>query len=226
MRQYLRVATPEHIASTRKVYDFSAAHYASAAGTTVTPAFERPIDRATLNAFAEDLVTVPHALVLDIGCGVGRVTKYLHERGLNVQGLDLSSEMISAARSAHPHLTFGVAPMTELPIDNGSLAAAVLWYSIIHTPASALPDVWNELARVLAPSGRVLLGFQAGDNEEVQRENAYGSSTTMTWYRHNSDDVVKSMERAGFVVQSRVWRVAELAHETTPQAFLTFQRPA
>lgn len=64
-------------------------------------------------------------------------------------------------------------------------------------------------------SGGVLLGFQAGHNEEVQRENAYGSTTTMTWYRHNSDDVVPSMERAGFVVQSRVWRVAELAHETT-----------
>ena len=220
------MATPEYISSTREVYDFSAAHYASAVGTTITAAFERPIDRATLNAFAEDLVAVTHALILDIGCGVGRVTQYLHERGLDVQGLDLSSEMICAARSAHPHLTFGVAPMTELPIDNGSLTAAVLWYSIIHTPPSALPDVWNELARVLAPSGRVLLGFQAGHNEEVQRENAYGSTTTMTWYRHNSDDVVQSMERAGFVVQSRVWRVAELAHETTPQAFLTFQRPA
>ncbi len=220
------MATPEYIASTRKAYDFSAAHYASTVGTTVTPAFERPIDRATLNAFAEDLVAVSHAVVLDIGCGVGRITQYLHERGLDVQGLDLSPEMISAARSAHPHLNFGVAPMTAVPIDNGSLAAAVLWYSIIHTPPSALLDIWNELARVLAPYGRVLLGFQAGHNEEVQRENAYGSSTTLTWYRHNSDDVVQSMERAGFVVQSRVWRVAELAHETTPQAFLTFQRAA
>ena len=218
------MATPEYISSTRKVYDFSAAHYASAVGTTITAPFERPIDRATLNAFAEDLVAVTHALVLDIGCGVGRVTQYLHERGLDVQGLDLSSEMISVARSAHPHLTFGVAPMTELPIDNGSLAAAVLWYSIIHTPPSALPDVWNELARVLAPNGRVLLGFQAGDNDEVQRQNAYGSSTTLTWYRHNIDDVVRSVERAGFVVHSRIWRTAELAHETTPQAFLTFQR--
>ncbi len=102
VRQYLCVATPEYLASTRKVYDFSAAHYASAVGTTVTAAFERPIDRATLNAFAEDLVAVTNALVLDIGCGVGRVTKYLHERGLDVQGLDRSSEMISAARRPIP----------------------------------------------------------------------------------------------------------------------------
>jgi ubiquinone/menaquinone biosynthesis C-methylase UbiE len=132
--------------------------------------------------------------------------------------------MIAIARSAHPHLTFDVALMTELPVDHGSLAAVVLWYSIIHTPPARLRDVWNELARVLAPNGRMLLGFQAGDNEEVKRENDHGSSTTMTWYRHNSDDVVLSVEQSGFAVHTRIWRVAELAHETTPQVFLTFQR--
>lgn len=221
---YLCMTDPEYIASTRKVYDFSAAHYASAVGTTVTAAFERPIDRAILNALAEDLVAVDHARVLDIGCGVGRVTAYLHERGLDVRGVDLSPEMIAIARSAHPHLAFDVAPMTELPVENDSLVAAVLWYSIIHTPPAALSDVWDELARVLSRNGRVLLGFQAGDNDDVQRENAYGSSTTMTWYRHNIDDVVQSVERAGLAMRARIWRRAELAHETSPQAFLIFQR--
>ena len=89
----------DHITSTREVYDFSAAHYASAVGTTVTAAFERPIDRAILNAFSEDLVAVNHALVLDIGCGVGRVTSYLHERGPGVRGIDLSPEMIASEKA-------------------------------------------------------------------------------------------------------------------------------
>ncbi len=218
------MTNPEYIASTRKVYDFSAAHFASAVGTTVTAAFERPIDRAILSSLVEDLVAVDQARVLDIGCGVGRITAYLHERGLDVRGVDLSPEMIATARSAHPHLAFDVAPLTELPVETESLGAAVLWYSIIHTPPAALFEVWAELARVLSRNGRVLLGFQAGDNEEVQRENAYGSSATMTWYRHNIDDVVQSVEQAGFATQARIWRRAELAHETTPQAFLTFQR--
>ena len=102
---------------------------------------------------------------LDIGCGVGRVTSYLHERGPGVRGIDLSPEMIATARSAHPHLASDVAPMTELPVDYGSLASAVLWYSIIHTPPALLPDVGNELACALAPNGRMLMGFQAGNNE-------------------------------------------------------------
>jgi len=214
----------DHVASTRAVYDFSAAEYAGKVGTTVTATFERPIDRAVLDTFADDSAAIEDGHVLDIGCGVGRVTSHLHNRGLSVSGVDLSPEMIAVARRAHPHLTFDVATMTALPNDDSSLAATVLWYSIIHTPPAALPDVWAELARVLAPEGRVLVGFQSGENDEVRRENAYGSSATMTWYRHRCEDVVRGVERAGFVVQTRVWRAAQLAHETTPQAFLTFKR--
>jgi SAM-dependent methyltransferase len=214
----------DHVAATRAVYDFSAAEYAGTVGTTVTATFERPIDRAVLDTFADDCAAIPGGHVLDIGCGVGRVTSHLHGRGLSVSGIDLSPEMIAVARLAHPHLTFDVATMTALPRDDGSLAAAVLWYSIIHTPPAALPDVWAELARVLAPDGRVLLGFQSGDNDEVRRDNAYGSSATMIWYRHRSEDVVRGLELAGFVVQTRIWRTAQLAHETTPQSFLTFAR--
>jgi hypothetical protein len=72
----------------------------------------------------------------------------------------------------------------------------------------------------------VLLGFQEGDNDEVSRENVYGSSSTMTWYRHISDGVIGGVEQAGFVLHNRTWRAAELTHETTSQAFLTFQRQA
>jgi ubiquinone/menaquinone biosynthesis C-methylase UbiE len=220
----LGMSDPEHVDTTRTIYDFSAAYYATAVGTTVTAAFERPIDRAVLDCFAEDLVASTDACVLDIGCGVGRVTSYLHEHGLNVRGIDLSPEMIATARTAHPHLTFDVAPMTRLPAADGCLTATVLWYSITHTPPADLPVVWNELVRVLTPSGRLLVAFQAGDNDRVTRDNAYGSGATMTWFRHNIDDVIDSIERAGFELQTKVWRRAELAHETTPQAFLTFER--
>jgi ubiquinone/menaquinone biosynthesis C-methylase UbiE len=210
---------PEHVSSTRMVYDASAALYADAVGTTVSDAFERPLDLAVLRAFADDL-TEHRGRILDVGCGVGRVTAYLHDRGLDVGGVDLSQAMIAAARAAHPHLSFDVAAMTALPVDDQSLAGVVLWYSIIHTPPAALADVWDEVARVLVPHGHALIGFQSGANEIVQRENAYGSGTTITWYRHDVDEVARGLEQAGLTVQARIWRVAELPHETTPQAFV------
>ncbi len=47
-------------------------------------------------------LAVDKALVLDVGCGVGRVTSYPHDRGLDVRGIDHSAEMIATARSLTP----------------------------------------------------------------------------------------------------------------------------
>jgi SAM-dependent methyltransferase len=214
----------DDVASTRAVYDYSAGYYASAVGTTVTPAFERPQDRAVLAAFAEDVGASDRANVVDIGCGVGRITSFLHDSGLRMSGIDISHEMVRIAQLSHPHLPFAVSTMTDLPLPDDSLAGAVLWYSIIHTAPPDLASVWSELARVLCPFGRVLLAFQAGDDDVITRPDAYGSGTPLTWYRHDLDNVAASIGAFDFILQSRTWRRAELAHETTGQAFLTFQR--
>ncbi len=49
MAEELHAHEPEHIASTRRVYDHSASLYVDAVGTTVTSSFERPIDRGVLS---------------------------------------------------------------------------------------------------------------------------------------------------------------------------------
>lgn len=134
---------PEHVRSARDVYDHSAGRYADLVGTTVTSQFETAIDRAILDAFAEDVSSRGQGPVLDIGCGPGRVTGYLAERGLDISGVDISPRMIATARSAHPGLRFDVGSLTELPVADGSLLGAVLWYSIIHTPFAELRAAWE-----------------------------------------------------------------------------------
>lgn len=79
--------------------------------------------------------------------------------------------------------------------------------------------VWKELDRALSSDGQVLLAFQAGQNDRVERLDAYGSATTLMLYRRSPEDVTKSLRLAGFDVRADIRRQAEL-HETTPQAFL------
>jgi ubiquinone/menaquinone biosynthesis C-methylase UbiE len=213
------MADPDHVASTRSVYDQTAAQYAMLVGTTVSAEIETPIDRAVLDAFAEEAIGRGGQTV-DIGCGVGRVTAYLADRGVDICGVDISSGMISQARSAHPGLRFDVGSSSELPFEGQSLTGAVLWYSIIHTPLAELPAVWRELARVLIAPGHVLIAFQEGRNDEVIRPEAHGSTSTLTNYRHSLDDVATSLGVGGFRVRARWWREAESAHETTPHAGL------
>jgi SAM-dependent methyltransferase len=218
------VTSADHLATTRDAYDRLAADYGEVVGTTVSPRFEAPLDLALLAVFAAEVAAASPGAVIDAGCGVGRVTRFLADAGLDVSGTDLSPGMIDAARAAHPDLTFDVGALTDLGHHDGSFIAAVAWYSIIATPPAELDAVWRELARVLGPSGRVLVAFQAGDDEIVERPNGDGSSAAFRLYRHSADAVARSLERCGFEIGVDVRRRAVFDHETTPQAFLVAQR--
>ncbi|MGM0405560.1 MAG: class I SAM-dependent DNA methyltransferase, partial [Thermoplasmatota archaeon] len=51
--------------------------------------------------------------VIDLGCGDGRDTNYLHQKGADVVGIDLSQGMINLARQNHPKIAFFKQDMRE-----------------------------------------------------------------------------------------------------------------
>jgi ubiquinone/menaquinone biosynthesis C-methylase UbiE len=93
--------------------------------------------------------------VLDVGCGTGRLAATLAERGAKVWGVDPSEEMLAEARERAGSaigLKRGVAE--ALPFRAGWFDRAVLWLVVHLVDRSlALP----ELARVLAPGGRLVV---------------------------------------------------------------------
>jgi SAM-dependent methyltransferase len=193
--------------------------YAQLVGTQLSAAFDGPLDRALLAEFAE-LMGVTAAPVADLGCGPGRVAAFLAAHGLDVVGVDVSQAMLAVARAAHPDVRFEQGWLTALPFRDGSLGGAVCWYSIIHTPPENLDEVFAELARAFTEDGHLLLAFQAGDGECVNRPDAYGSGISLTNYRHSPDEVARSVIAAGLQVHARAVREPELDHESSPQAFI------
>jgi SAM-dependent methyltransferase len=218
----------DHVSSARAAYDTAAEAYAELVGTEISGAIEGSVDRALLGAFVElvgDAGARPAGRVADVGCGPGRVAAFLAGHGLDVLGVDVSPAMLAVARAAHPGVDFTEGRLTDLPVPDGALAGAVCWYSIIHTPPAELGPVCAELARALAPGGHLLVGFQAGDGEAVHRTTAYGRQVSLTSYRHVPDDVVGRLTAADLQVRARAVREPELAHESTPQAFILARAP-
>ncbi len=203
--------------STRRAYDAVAADYAR---LLPDMSLEAPLDRAVLAAFVEMADLSTDSLVVDVGCGTGRVTAHLARAGLPVAGMDLSTAMATAARAAHPDLSFTVAHAGALPFRSGSLGGLVAWYSLINLPSSALPGVVAEVARVTRPGAPILLGFQSGDGERVERTTSYGRDVALTYHRHRVEDVVDAVVATGLALHATVRREPSLAHETTPQAFV------
>jgi SAM-dependent methyltransferase len=214
------VTAPDHVSTARAVYDATAEAYAKLVGTELTPVFEGPIDRAMLSAFVEYLTTSTAGPVADVGCGPGRVAAFLAANGVEVIGVDVSPTMLAVAREAHPAIRFYEGRLTAVPVSDHSLAGAVCWYSIIHTPPHQLDKVFAELKRALTHEGYLLVAFQAGDGDRVHRADAYGTGLPLTNYQHSADDVGRQMDAVGLRVLARAEREPDLRHETTRQAFL------
>jgi ubiquinone/menaquinone biosynthesis C-methylase UbiE len=98
--------------------------------------------------------------VLDVGCGTGSLLKELSRSGkeLNLYGIDLSSEMIRAAREKlkdEKHVELHEASAADLPFESNFFDYIVCMNSLHHhaDPNQSL----TEMARILKPGGVMIL---------------------------------------------------------------------
>ena len=202
----------------RHAYDTVAEDYAAYLPDTRA---EAPLDLAMVDAFAEAVASGDDARVLDAGCGAGRMSRYLAERGCLVEGVDLSSSMVAMARRDHPDLVFTVGSLTELPYPDEQFAGVMLWYSIIHTPPAGQARIFAEATRVLRPGGHVLVGFQSGEGtrDVSGAYRRFGHEVQLERHLYTPDHVACQIEAAGLREVCRLVRRAQ-GNEKDDQAVL------
>lgn len=206
---------PLDLATVRDAYDGGAEELAARLPDARA---EGPLDLAVIDAFAGAVTSPDDARVLDAGCGTGRMSRYLADRGCRVEGVDLSPGMVAMARRGHPDLRFTVGSLSALPFEDDHFAGVMLWYSIIHTPPSALARVFAETTRVLRPAGHVLVGFQSGEGTR-DVPWAYDRGIRLDRHLYAADHVASQAEAAGLQEVCRLVRRAR-GHERDDQAFL------
>ena len=209
---------PLDFRSVRHAYDTVAEDYATYLPDTRA---EAPLDLAMIDAFAEAATSGDDARVLDAGCGAGRMSRYLAERGCRVEGVDLSSSMVAMARRDHRDLVFTVGSLTDLSYPDDQFAGVMLWYSIIHTPPAGQALIFAEAARVLRPSGHVLVGFQSGDGtrDVSGAYRNFGHEIQLERHLYTADQVASQIEAAGLREVCRLVRRAQ-GKEKDDQAVL------
>lgn len=143
----------------RAAYGARAAEYTSLLGSVEGM---NELDQERIERWAEGI----DGQVMDVGCGPGHWTNFLHQRGLNVQGIDLVPDFIDSARERFPAVPFRVASFRDLDTPDGSLHGVLAWYSLIHVHPDELPETLSKIARALAPGGRLLIGFFQGGSAE------------------------------------------------------------
>ncbi|GAA0471160.1 methyltransferase [Paractinoplanes deccanensis] len=154
-------------------------------------------------ALIERHLTIRPGRVLDLGCGPGHLTAHLRSRGVEAAGLDLVPEFVAHARSAHPDGDYRLGSMTDLDVEDGSVAGILSWFSTIHLPPPGLDGVLAEFRRALRPGGTLVLGFF-----EAAELAAFDHKVT-TAYRWPVGEMSARLSRAGFTETERHSRPAE-----------------
>ncbi|WP_433660820.1 class I SAM-dependent methyltransferase [Nocardia sp. CA-128927] len=139
--------------------------------------------------------------VADLGFGGGAGLSILLARvgtdGI-VHGIELSPDMLARARSSHSRetasgrLLLAEGSLTALPLADDSLDAAITVNTIYFVPD--LDAVCAELARVIRPGGRVVIGIGDPDTMAKLPFTPYGFTLRPV------ADVIAALEKSGCTV--------------------------
>lgn len=122
-----------------------------------------------LDSFIEK---VGEGKVLDAGCGPGRDIEYFEQQGLDAVGIDLSQGMIEHAEE-NKKGTFHIMDVKHLEFP-GDKFAGVWCNTVMHFfPPEEMPEVLDELKRVLKPGGTFYVSFKIGEGTFIRER--YGS---------------------------------------------------
>lgn len=143
-------------------------------------------------------------VILDLGCGTGKLSGDLAAEGAQVVGMDSSPQMIERAKEFCPDLEFLVADATNLPFEN--IFDIIFSNAVFHW----IPNqdaLLHSVLRALKPGGILLCEFGGDRNTELIL-NAFREEFEQTGHRFENpfyypsvEDYRSLLEAVGFEIE-------------------------
>lgn len=138
----------------------------------------RPIYQELFRAEAEYLAAhiMPGSSVLDIGCGDGRIIKYILPVTKDVIGLDIDPNAINLAKhkfADEPNLRLIEGDVFKLPFSTESFDVITLMLTLVNL-GDRKADALKEMKRVMKSTGKIIISVYSEDawNHRIQQYKA------------------------------------------------------
>jgi len=114
--------------------------------------------------FAERLINGdrPDGLILEAGCGAGRVLRHYHDQGIEIVGLDFIASVLGALHREDASIPLAAGDITTLPFPDETFSA-VLAFGLYHGLEIGLEAAMADTRRVIKRGG-VLCASMRLDN--------------------------------------------------------------
>jgi SAM-dependent methyltransferase len=104
-------------------------------------------------------------MVLDAACGTGYGTYLISREGHHCAGVDLNDDSLRFAKHLYdrPNCTFGRADVASLPFHAQTFDLVLSFETVEHLTQDQQERFLTEIARVLKPSGRLIMSTPVSD---------------------------------------------------------------
>ena len=104
--------------------------------------------------------------IIDLGCGMGHYSKYMHSKGFEVTGVDFSEGMIDIAKKNNPDIDFVVSDIFDLKtLGDKKFDGVVLAYVLQHVSKLDSFKLFDLINKFTSSKSKLLMFFREGNNE-------------------------------------------------------------
>jgi len=148
-------------------------------------------------------------VVVDVGCGIGDLVRWLASQGSSVTGVD--KPQILAKADSHARIKdelYLPGSAEELPLGENSADLLIYAASFHHVPEFRMQDATSHCRRVLKPGGHVVF---------IEPVGRPGSYTEITWLIENEAEIQRK-------AYETIQRIPDLGFEMIAEDFYFIER--
>lgn len=189
------------VRQTRRTYDHIAVDYSAKIDKLLSNSWVGEFEGRLIDGFLS-MLRARNPLILDIGCGNGKDTRYLQHVSVAV-GIDISCGMLREATKRVPDGDFCQMDMRNLGFSNGLFDGVWANGCIYHVPKTDFVRVLKEIQRILRPSGIFSFNFKLGTGEQLEKSpRSYAGSPRFFAY-YTTNEMETLLRQNGFAVMKK-----------------------